>query len=103
MIKVIYVCTGLYILSLHTIHVHTATVDSVVLEEGSDTTNETEYVLTEQFIQSGVTVTIVVQARNSSTGEDVCDPVMDSITIPGSEYGFIALFLSRLAFTYSLI
>ena len=87
--------------NFHTIHVHTATVDSVVLEEGSDTTNETEYVLTEPFIQSGVTVTIVVQARNSSTGEDVCDPVMDSITIPGSEYGLGTAFsLSLLAFMY---
>ena len=58
-----------------------------MLEEGSEITNETEVVLSEQFVQSGVTVEVTVQGRNSSTGEDLCDPVTENITIPGSEYG----------------
>lgn len=60
-------------------------MDSVVLKEGNETTTESRLILSGGFIQSGVTVEVLVQARNSSTGEDVCDPAMDTITIPGSE------------------
>ena len=58
----------------------TATVNSVVLEEGSVTTTDLDVTLMGEFVQSGVNISVEVQARIEDTA---CDPVSGSIEISG--------------------
>ena len=61
-----------------------ALVDTITLEEVSIMLSATEYVLGGQFVQSGVTIELTVQARDAM-GE-LCDPLMDMFDIPGGEW-----------------
>ena len=55
---------------------------STTIQEGSLTITTTSHILHGDFVQSGVTITVDVQA--SITGE-LCDPLSNSTTIDGGE------------------
>ena len=57
-------------------------MNNIIIQEGSDTVTTTSYMLQGDFIQSGVTITVEVQAMNTG---GLCDPLINSTTIDGGE------------------
>ena len=57
-------------------------MNNITIQEGSVTVTTTSLILQEDFVQSGVTIEVEVQAMNTGA---LCDPLMNSTTIDGGE------------------